>query len=216
MRREHREIGEIEEKNRASVSKPPRILLLRSGRHLQVALVALAARFPGVEVAVVGTPGGERAILEAGVAEDRTFIYTGRRFTPVAFFTSRTAAAARRWGYEQVAVLWNDPGGTGQGNVDRTALLLTRRGFLAVTPDGGLVEREGFRQARYESRRARASLVAGLILAALYVPALLFSFPWFAVTALRKLFGRRLRRLFRLLRLQRQGEDALFAADDRR
>jgi hypothetical protein len=194
----------------------PRILLLRSGRHLQVALAALDARFPGAQVAVVGTPGGERAILEAGIAEDRTFIYQGRRFTPVAFFASRAAAAARRWRFDQVAVLWNDPAGTGQGNVDRTALLLTRRGFLAVTPDGSIVECEGFRQARHETRRAAASLATGVILGALYVPAMVISSPLLAARAFTKLFARPLGRLGKRLRLQRQRGTALFAANDRR
>ena len=196
--------------------RPQRILLLRSGRHLQVALAAMEARFPGAEVAVVATPGGERAIREAGVPEDRTLTYAGRRFTPFAFFVSRAAAGARRWRFDRVAVLWNDPTGTGQGNVDRTALFLAPRGFLAVTPDGGVVECAGFHQAGYESRRAAASLVTGLILAALYVPALLISSPRLVSSAFASLFGRRLRRLYKLVRPGRQRGAALIAANDRR
>ena len=198
------------------MGSPRRILLLRSGRHLQVALAALEARFPGAEVAVVCTPGGERAIREAGIADDRAFVYTGRRFTPLAFFLSRSARAARRFQFDQVAVLWNDPSGAGQGNVDRTALLLTRRGFLAIAPDGTVVECDGFRQARYEGRRAVASLATGVILGGLYVPALLISTPVLLVTAFTKPLGRRLRRLGKLLRLQRQRGTAAFAANDRR
>src|ERR671925_783236 len=94
-----------------------RVLLLRSGRHLQVALKALETYLPGCEVAVVGTPGSERAIEQAGVHASNTFIYARRpRFTPAAFFFSTTAIAARCWGFDRVAVLWNDPHGSGQGN----------------------------------------------------------------------------------------------------
>jgi hypothetical protein len=68
--------------------------------------------------------------------------------------------------------LWNDPDGRGQGNVDRTAFTLAPGGFLAVTPDGSIVERAPFPMLRYEVRRARASLRVGAMLAALYVAAI--------------------------------------------
>lgn len=151
-----------------------RVLLFRSGRHLQVALGALQAQLPGCEIAVVGTRGAERAIEQAGVPPGLTFIYGLRdRFTPLAFFLSATAISARLWRYTRVAVLWNDPDGRGQGNVDRTALWLAPRGFLAVTPDGRVIERAFGREAGRELRRTATSVWVAGVLAALYVPALL-------------------------------------------
>ena len=151
-----------------------RVLLIRSGRHLTTALTALEAAFPGCEVAVVGTPGSERAIEQAGIPRERTFIYTLRtRFTPIAFLFSPTSIAARLWRFDRVAVLWNDPEGRGQGTVDRTALALDPRGFVAVTPDGRIIERTWVPQARHEVRRALSSIAAAIALGALYLPALL-------------------------------------------
>jgi hypothetical protein len=127
-------------------------------------------------VAVVGTAGSEAAIEQAGIAARDTFIYTRRpRFSPTAFFFSATAAAARVWRFNRVAVLWNDPDGSGQGNVDRTAFLLAPRGFVAITPDGGIVERRIAPQLRSEARRAVLSAWVAVMLAALYVPALMLS-----------------------------------------
>lgn len=154
--------------------RPERILLLRSGRHLELALTALQARVPGCEVAVVGTPGSEAAIATAGVPGARTFIYRRRsRFTPMAFCFSPAGVAARCWRFDRVAVLWNDPDGTGQGNVDRTALLLAPQGFLAVTPDGRITERRVWPQMRHEVLRAVTSVAAAIVLGALFIPALL-------------------------------------------
>jgi len=151
--------------------RPDRVLILRSGRHLQTALTALNSRWPGCAVAVVGTTGSQSAIAQAGIGVRDTFIYTRRtRFSPLAFFFSATAVAARVWRFDRVAVLWNDPDGAGQGNVDRTALLLAPRGFVAITPDGSLVERSLTRQIRGELKRAVSSAVVAVLLAALYVP----------------------------------------------
>jgi hypothetical protein len=152
----------------------PRVLLLRTGRHLQVALGALGRHFPGCEVAVVGTPGSEAAIAQAGVPGGLTFVYDARpTFDPWAFGLSRAARAARRWGFDHVAVLWNDPSGVGQGNVDRTAFSLAPRGFWAVTPDGGLIERRLWPQLRRELMRGLASLAVGSVLALVFIPAYL-------------------------------------------
>ena len=155
------------------MAAPRRILLLRSGRHLRVALDALAARVPGAHVGVVGTPGSEAAIAQAGIAPADTFIYSRQpRFEPCAFFFSTTALAARRWKYDAVAILWNDPDGTGQGNVDRTALAMSPRGFLAIAPDGSIVERSLGPQVRTELARTAASVAVGALLGLLlYVPA---------------------------------------------
>jgi hypothetical protein len=156
--------------------RPERILLLRSGRHLQVALTALQASMPGCEVAVVGTPGSERAIEQAGVLSVNTLVYAKRtRFTPMAFFFSSTAVQARAWHFDRVAVLWNDPDGAGQGNVDRTALTLAPRGFLAITPDGRVIERTIWPQVRHEVHRTLTSLATATMLGALYLPAMVLS-----------------------------------------
>ena len=154
-------------------AQPEKILLLRSGRHLRVAIDALAGRYPGCRIAVVGTPGSEAAIAAAAVLPGDVFIYGGRRLQPLAFFFSATAMRVRTWRYDRVAILWNDPDGTGQGNVDRTAFALNPRGYLAITPDGTIVERSPWPQLRTEVLRAGASLAVGSALAVLlYFPAI--------------------------------------------
>jgi hypothetical protein len=134
---------------------------------------ALRARTPRCHIGVVGTAGSEAAIAQAGVAAADSFVYPKPgRLQPWSFVFSPTAWRARRWGYDQVAVLWNDPDGTGQGNVDRTALVMSPRGFLAIAPDGTLVERSSWRQCRAEGVRLAASLGVGAALALLlYLPA---------------------------------------------
>ena len=155
---------------------PRRILLLRSGRHLRVAMDALTARFPGCRIAVVGTPGSAAAMATAGVRPGDAFTYGAARIQPFAFLFSRTAAAVWRWRYDHVAILWNDPDGTGSGNVDRTACLISPRGYLAVTPDGTIVERSPWPQLRREVVRVGASVAVGTALGLLlYVPAMVAS-----------------------------------------
>jgi hypothetical protein len=156
------------------MSRRERVLLLRSGRHLQVALTALQAYIPGCEIGVVGTPGSEGAIEQAGVPAANIFVYAKQpRFTPTAFFFSTTAVAARCWRFNRVAILWNDPDGSGQGNVDRTALTLAPRGFLAITPDGRVLERSMWPQVRHEVCRSLTSIATAVMLGALYLPAML-------------------------------------------
>jgi len=157
---------------RRHVFEPEHVLLLRTGRHLPVALQAIARAWPGCDVAVVGTPGSEAAIEQAGVPADRIFVYrTAASFQPFAFWRSGIAQAAKRRGYRRLAVLWNDPEGTGQGNVDRTAFLHAPSGFVAITPDGRLIERDIWPQVRHEIRRAVTSCAAAVVLGALFVPA---------------------------------------------
>jgi hypothetical protein len=152
---------------------PRRILLLRSGRHLRVAIDALSAHAPGCRIGVVGTPGSEPALSAAGVPAGDTFVYTAPRFQPFAFWWSRTAAACRRWRYDEVAILWNDPEGSGQGNVDRTALALSPRGYMAIAPDGSIVSRSSGPLLRREALRVGASIAVGAALGVLlYLPAL--------------------------------------------
>jgi hypothetical protein len=164
----------------AAGSRQPaeKILLIRSGRHLRVALEALRAWSPGCEVGVIGTAGSEGPIATAGIPPYDAFIYTKRaRLQPISFFFSLTALRARHWGYDRIAILWNDPDGTGQGNVDRTALAMSPRGYLAITPDGTIVERSLGPQLRTECLRVVMSLGTAAILGALlYVPAAITSF----------------------------------------
>jgi hypothetical protein len=161
-----------------------RILLLRSGRHLRVAMDALAARFPGCCIGVVGTSGSQPAIDQSGIAASDAFIHPAPRFRPGAFFFSSTARAVRRWRYDRVAILWNDPDGTGQGNVDRTALAISPRGYLAVTPDGTIVDRALLPQVRTEGLRVVASLVVGGALGLLlYAPAVVCAVVRYPFTA---------------------------------
>ena len=154
-------------------SAGPRILLLRSGRHLRVAIDALTARYPGCHVGVVGTPGSEAALAAVDLAPEDCFIYRAPRIEPLRFVFSRTALAIRRWRYDRIAILWNDPDGTGQGNVDRAALAMSPRGYVAIAPDGTIVERSLGPQVRAECLRLFASLGVGAVLGALlYLPAL--------------------------------------------
>ena len=149
-------------------ARPDRILLLRSGRHLQVALAALDARFPGVEVAVVATPGGERAIRDGRRAADHTFIYAGRRFT------RRSASAAPR-GRTPLALrpggrVVERPGGdrAGERRSHRVLPGAARiRGGDAGRPHRGA---QPVAARERESRRAAASLVAGPVLGLLFLP----------------------------------------------
>ena len=167
--------------------QPERILLLRSGRHLRVAMDALAARFPACRIGIVGTPGSEAAIATADVASADAFIYGGRRLQPLAFLFSATAIRVRTWRYDRVAILWNDPDGTGQGNVDRTAFALSPRGYLAITPDGTIVERSPWPQLRLEALRVGASFaVASALGVLLYFPAMLAGLPAIAGGAFRR------------------------------
>ncbi len=162
---------------------PERILLLRSGRHLRVALDSLAQFAPGCHVGVIATPGADSAVEQAGIAAEDRFIYSGTRFTPLRFFFSTTAIAVRRWRYDRVAVLWNDPTGAGQGNVDRTALAISPRGYLAIMPDGSITHRSPWPQLRREVARTATSLATGAALAAvLYLPALVLQ-PFAALRA---------------------------------
>jgi hypothetical protein len=144
---------------------------------------ALAARYPGCHIGVVGTPGSESAAAQAGIAAEDYFLYRAPRVEPLAFFFSSAARATRRWRYDRVAILWNDPEGTGQGNVDRTALAMSPGGYVAITPDGTMVERALGPQLRTECLRVVTSLAVGAALGVfLYGPA-------YVVSAFRRIVG---------------------------
>jgi hypothetical protein len=138
---------------------------------------ALGTRFPGCHIAVVGTAGSEMALAEAGVATGDGIIYPAPRIQPLAFVRSRTARAVRQWRYDRVAILWNDAKGRGQGNIAATALALRPRGYLAITPDGAILERAPGAQTCSRCLRALASLTVGAALGVfLYAPAYVASY----------------------------------------
>lgn len=154
-------------------TRPERILLFRSGRHLQVALDTLRTRVPGCEVTVVATPPGNAALDAAGVDAAHRLIHDATPFfTPWSFLRSATWRAAVRGRYDRVCVLWNDPDGAGQSNVDYTALTVAPLGFTAITPDGlAIPRRSGTNLGRIAARAAVSVAVGGLISIALWLPA---------------------------------------------
>lgn len=145
--------------------RPERILLFRSGRHLGVALAALSARSPACEVTVVTTPAGLVALDAASIPADRRIVYDRTPFfQPWPFLRSVGARHALWKRFDRVCVLWTHPSGVGHGNVDRTAMLVSPRGFTAITADGMLIERRTLSAVRHELVRASRSIVllAGL------------------------------------------------------
>lgn len=153
-------------------TRPERVLLFRSGRHLQVALDALQRDSPGCAVTVVAMPAAAAALDAAGVSDEQRILYAATPFfKPWPFLTSAAWRRAVAGGFDRVCVLWNDPEGAGQANVDYTALTVAPTGFTAVTPDGALVARPTGANLRRAASRAAASLAVGAVLAALWVPA---------------------------------------------
>ncbi len=157
--------------------RPERILVFRSGRHLQVAMAALRAASPACEISVVARPDAAPALEQAGIdaahriTYDRTFF-----FRPVPFLMSPAGRHALAGRFDRVCVLWNDPDGAGQANVDYTALMVSPRGFTAITPDGMLHRRHSAANLRREAGRAAMSLaVAALLGLTLFLPARLLA-----------------------------------------
>ena len=100
---------------------------------------------------------------------ERCVTYDARpRFEPMALLRNGLAASLWRQRFDRVAVLWPDPAGTGQSNVDRTALLVAPRGFDAITPDGTVVTRNTTALVAREVSRAAYSCgllaILGLLL----------------------------------------------------
>ncbi len=154
-------------------ARPERILLLRSGRHLSVAIDVLRRAYPGCHVRAIVTPGTEAALANEGIGPADYFIYDARpQFDAWPLVTSGLYFRALGRGYDRVAVLWLDPDGSARANVDRTALLLSPAGFDAITPDGQLLHRRAWTMAAREARRAILSLATLACLGALlYGPA---------------------------------------------
>lgn len=153
--------------------RPERVLLFRSGRHLEVALEAIEAAWPGAAVTVVATPPAIAALDQAGVPADRRIIYARTPFfRPLAFLRSACYWQALRTRPDHVAVLWNGPSGTGQSNVDHTALLLSPLGFSAIAPNGAILHRRRLPLLTQELARAAASLAVSAVIGLfLYAPA---------------------------------------------
>jgi len=153
--------------------RPDHIVLFRSGRHLRTALDALRAAFPSSRITVIATPSAVASVSAAGVNERDRIVYDATAFfQPLAFVCSRAwrQALARR--PTRVAVLWSTPDGAGHVNIDRTALTLSPRGFLAVTPDGTIVPRgTGAMLAREVQRTAWSLLVGAALQLLLFLPA---------------------------------------------
>lgn len=154
-------------------SPPERIVLIRSGRHVGVALAALRTAYRGCQVTIVTTPAAEALLRQAGVPQSELLIYWTRpQFDAWPFL--RSWIPLRLWlrGYDRVAVLWQDPSGADRANVDRAALLLSPRGFDAITPDGTLIRRETASLVTRELRTALRSMAALAVMAlGLYLPA---------------------------------------------
>lgn len=156
-----------------SVRRPERILLIRSGRHLQVAIDVLRRTYPVCAVAVIATPGTEGARVQAGIAPPDWLIYDAAPHFD-AWPMMRGGLAARAWmrGFDRVAVLWQDPDGTDRANVDRAAFVLAPRGFDAITPDGALIRRQTSTVIRRQAATLWWSAATAVVLAAaLYAPA---------------------------------------------
>lgn len=153
--------------------RPDRVLLFRSGRHLGVALDAIRAASPGCDITVVATPGVLPLLEQAGLDEEHRILYDRTPFfQPLAFITSGAGVRALTGRFDRVCVLWNDPEGTGQANVDQTALLVKPSGFTAITADGTLLAHRTAPLVIRESRRAIASVALGaMLLVGLFLPA---------------------------------------------
>jgi hypothetical protein len=151
------------------------IVLFRSGRHIQAAAKALRSQYSGCRLVVVTQPGTGQILdqLEIG-AEDRYIYGATKFFSPFRFAFSAAGRRLRSRSFDRIAVLWNDPQGTGSINVNRTALLLAPKGFLAVTPGGSIIEQDTWIYARREAVRTIYSVGALLvILLMLILPAAL-------------------------------------------
>ena len=152
---------------------PERILLFRSGRHLQTAIDALRAASPSCAITVVARSEAAAALDQAGIDPAHRLTYDRTPFfQPWSFITSpagRRALAAR---FDRVCVLWNGPDGAGQANVDYTALMVSPLGYTAITPDGMLHRRRTAATLRREAGRAGRSLALGAFLGlTLFLPA---------------------------------------------
>jgi hypothetical protein len=114
------------------------ILLLRSGRHMPLAVAALRTTYPGSRVVVVTQPGTDGELDRAAVTVTDRIVYRRGRFAALRFLFSSAMVRVLALRPSRVAVLWNDERGAGLSNVTRTGWLLGRGRVIAITPDGRL------------------------------------------------------------------------------
>ena len=154
-------------------TRPERILLFRSGRHLRAAIAALRAGSPGCAITVVATPAAVALLDQVGVDAAHRIVYDRTPFfRPWPFLTSPAGVRAIAGRFDRVCVLWNDPDGSGQANVDRTALAVSPRGFTSITADGSITAHRAGPLVAREIGRAAASLgVAAALNLLLFLPA---------------------------------------------
>jgi hypothetical protein len=157
-------------------SQPERILLFRSGRHLGAAIEALRIDSPNCDITVVATPAAAPALEQQGVDAAHRILYDRTRFfQPWAFITSGAGVRAVTGRFDRVCVLWNDPDGAGQVNVDHTALAVSPFGFTAITADGSLIEHRTAGIVSREAKRAASSIGVAVALGLfLFLPARLW------------------------------------------
>lgn len=153
--------------------RPERILVFRSGRHLSVALDVLRAASPGCEITVLATPAAATILDRIGIDATHRILYDRTSFfRPWPFLSSSAARRAFAGRFDRVCVLWNDPDGSGQANVDQTALIVSPRGFTSITADGALVvHRTGPLVVRELRRAGRSIGVATALALCLFLPA---------------------------------------------
>ena len=153
--------------------RPERILVFRSGRHLQVAIAALRAAAPACEISIVARPDAAPALDQAGIDAAHRITYDRTSFfRPVPFLMSPAGRHALAGRFDRVCVLWNDPDGAGQANVDYTALTVSPLGYTAITPDGTVLTRRTAATLHREASRAALSLAVGAFLGlTLFLPA---------------------------------------------
>lgn len=140
-------------------------------------MAALRAVSPDCEITVVARPEAAPALDQAGIDATHRITYDRTPFfRPVPFFSSLAGRHARAGRFDRVCVLWNDPCGAGQANVDYTALTVSPRGFTAITPDGTIHRRHSAANLHREAGRAAMSLaVAAFLGLTLFLPARLLA-----------------------------------------
>ena len=154
-------------------TRPERILLFRSARHLGAAIDALRADSPGCAIVVVATPPAVALLDRIGIDAAHRIVYDRTPFfQPWPFLTSAAGVRAVAGRFDRVCVLWNDPDGSGQANVDLTALVVSPRGFTSITADGSITAHRAGPLVARELGRAVASFgVAAALNLLLFLPA---------------------------------------------
>ncbi len=116
-----------------------RVLVLRSSRHLEVALRATAARWPSAQLMVVCQPGHETEVvtLDRG---PRLAVFPYSRITPWTWMWSKAAWGALAWRPDEVVVQL--PAATIRRSwlLGVVAIMAGRGAFWCVLPDGRMIQ----------------------------------------------------------------------------